>query len=150
MRVIAGLSLLLACVTHLVVGAGLLLSSELEELEARTDAADLSQVASDLVDDSTLAKERAAGKARADTATARRKLVLGISLLAVALGLATGAVLLLLGRARGAVLAIIGLALVATVVVLVLSMSAVGAIGAGLLVLSLVLAVVSKGPQPAS
>jgi uncharacterized membrane protein len=140
MRVIAGCFLVLSLGLHLLWGGGFLLSAKYHEFQARTEAGDLSEVAGDLADDDTLAKERAASDVRVDTATTTRLLVLGCIVLALGLAQGVGAVLVFPGRGRIVVLPIVGLSLASVAVVLVLSgFSWLGLIAGVALVVALVL-----------
>jgi hypothetical protein len=147
MRHIAGLLMIVASVMHLLLGGGSLVSWKYEEIKARTEAGDLSDVAGDLVDDKTLARERAAGAERADTSAATRKMVFGFALLALALGQFACAILLFLGRRRSVVLGVLAVSIpVNGVWLFVERISVIGLIGLGTLVLALVLVLVKARP----
>jgi hypothetical protein len=148
MRVIAGILLIATVGVHVLLGVGSLLSSKYEEFKAKTEAGDLADVAGDLVDEETLAKERAKTAERADTSAAARKLMLGILLLAAAGAQLLGAVLLFAGRGRGIVVALVGLSMVPAILMMVLSgFSTLGAISVFVLVLVLVLVLVFFRPS---
>lgn len=147
MRHVAGLLMIVTSVMHLLLGGGSLVSWKYEELKARTEAGDLSDVAGDLVDETTLAQERAAGATRADTSAATRKMVFGFALLALALGQFACAILLFLGRGRPVVVGALAVSIPMNGVwQLAERISVIGLIGLGTLVLALVLVLVKARP----
>jgi hypothetical protein len=151
LRIIAGAFLVATLAAHLLLGVGSLLSSKYEEFKAKTEAGDLADVAGDLVDEETLAKERAKTAARADTSGARQKLVLGVVLLAAAGAQLLGAILLFAGRGRRIVLSLVAVSMVPAIVTMVVSgVSILGAISVVVLALVLVLVFVFFRPSAAS
>ena len=90
-------------------------------MDARALAGDLSDVAGDLVDDETLAREREEAAKRADTSVATRQRALGIGFLAGAglQGFAAG--LLFAGRRRRTVAALVALSLLPGIATMALS-----------------------------
>jgi len=140
MRIAAGLALVVASLAHMLLAGSFLIATQVDELEAQSEAEDIAAVAGDLADEKTLARERSAAEKRMDRSAVTRDWVLGLMLGLLALAQLVAAVLQLLGRARATVLGIICVSLVGVGVSAILaSFSWLAGIGGGLLLISGVL-----------
>jgi hypothetical protein len=115
LRFLGAFLLLASLVLHLLLGAGYLVSSRYQALNAEMAVGDLSSVSGDL-DVSKAELDRMHAEAKAKTPGAgRRARWLGIGLLASALAQLVAVVLLLLRRAKRLALALTGLGLLGIV-----------------------------------